>query len=156
MRHRRFRGWGVLGGLAAAALLSVGCGWLPETGGRRQGDPPKDFFGGPVGHATPENVAPYQLRADRGFNGTISELGSSIDPRTPETQGTLGRSLQQDITGYMGREATELSGERAPTSLGIGGSGQMGQGSGTSDMGWRGRRGHPEAAPAHGSYDPRP
>ena len=125
MRHSRLGGWGALGGLVAAALLSVGCGRLPETGGHRPGDPPEDFLGGPVGHATPENVAPYQVRADRGFNGTIAQLGSSIDPRTPEKEGTRGRSRQVDITGYMGRGATEVSGDRAPTSQGIGGGGQQ-------------------------------
>jgi hypothetical protein len=140
----------VLSGLAAAALLSVGCGRLPETGGERPDDPPEDFFGGMVGPATQENAERYHLKPDRGHNGTIAEVGSSIDPRTPERDGTPGRSLQQDITGYMGRTATDLSGGRAPTSLGIGGGGQEGMSPGTGDMGWRVRGGNLSAPRSHG------
>jgi hypothetical protein len=137
-----------LGGLASAVLLSTGCGRLPDTGGRRAGDPPEDFFGGVVGTPSTEELSRYHYSADRGFNGTIAQLGSSIDPRTPETEGTPGRSRMEDVTGWIGPE-------RVVTPLGIGGSGNAETLDTTSDMSQRLRRGYDVgAAEGTGSYGP--
>ncbi len=144
MRHTGFRGW--IGRVAVLAL-GVGCGGLPQTGGERPTDPQENFFGTPVDTRSPEFSSRYQYPVDEGYNGTIADLGSSIDPRTPEAAGTPGRSRRQDITGYMGPEATERE-----TGPGFGGSGSAGQGEGPSDMGWRSRRGNAQPAPERGEY----
>lgn len=155
MRHSGFRRWMWLGGLASAVLLSVGCRELPNSGGEPlRNDPPLNIFGGPVRNVPKDFYRQYQVNADRGYNGTIQDLGSSIDPRTPEKMGTPGRSLMEDVTGYMGRGVTELGGNEAPTSQGIGGSGTAGEWRETSDMGWRERRG--DVGPVRGSAEPAP
>jgi hypothetical protein len=123
-----------LGGLASAVLLSTACGRLPMTGGQRPEDPPKDFFGGPVGPPSIEKDRQYWYPEDRGYNGTIAQLGSSIDPRTPEAEGTPGRSRQEDVTGWMGPE-------RVMTPQGIGGGGNAGTLDRTSDTNRRLRDG---------------
>ncbi|MDY7227617.1 hypothetical protein [Hyalangium rubrum] len=148
MRHSGFRRWMWLGGLGSALVLSVGCGRLPQTGGERPDDPPENFFGGPVRHVPQDFYTHYQVDANRGFNGTIGQLGSSIDPRTPEKLGTQGNSRMEDVTGYMGRGVTTLGGNEAPTSQGIGGGGNAG----TTDMGWREHRGNETPAPDWGDY----
>jgi hypothetical protein len=79
----------------------------------------------------------FHYSANRGYNGTIQQLGSSIDPRTPETGGMVGNSLQQDAAGGpLGQMNPEL---------GIGGSGdarELGERSGSLEQGWRARRGY--------------
>jgi hypothetical protein len=80
MHESGFKRWVVLGALASASWLVAGCGVLPRSGG--------DYA-----------VAPGFVResAQAGFNGTIQQLHSSIDPRTPQTAGTPGRSLAMDL-----------------------------------------------------------
>jgi hypothetical protein len=146
MRQSGFRAWKVFGGLAAAALLSVGCGYLPETGGHRPDDPPRDFFGGRVGGLTEADYDKHQYPSDRGYNGTIQQVGSSIDPRTPEAAGTLGNSRLVDVTGRPAPAEPEL---------GIGGSGgvgEVGEPDSSTDRGWRARRGYDVSGTNIGSF----
>jgi hypothetical protein len=144
MRQRGFRGWKVFGGLAAVTLLGVGCGRLPRTGGDRPDDPKENFLGTKRRHVPPDYYSRFQYPSDRGYNGTIQTIGSSIDPRTAEKQGTPGRSRVLDVTGRPAPAEPEL---------GIGGSGSVGIPDSTSDMGWRARRGY-DADPSQvfGSY----
>jgi hypothetical protein len=141
MRQSGFRAWKVLSGLAAVALLGVGCGRLPESGAVEQPGSPKNFF------ATKPRGVPqgqFHVSPDRGYNGTIQQLGSSIDPRTPETMGMQGNSRLVDVTG---RPAPS-------TQLGTGGSGRAGEPEGSSDLGWRARRGYDMgAASGQGSVE---
>ncbi|MFL5348325.1 MAG: hypothetical protein ACJ8AT_26315 [Hyalangium sp.] len=116
MRQSGFRAWKALGGLAAVALLGVGCGKLPTTGGRRPDDPPQSILATEVRHEPAGFYQRFQYSPDRGYNGTIAQLGSSIDPRTPEKQGVLNRSLPVDVTGRPAPSTSE-------SALGIGGSG---------------------------------
>lgn len=123
MRQSGFRAWKVFGGLALG-LLAVGCKYLPDTGG---GDPeagPRTFIG--------TFKEPRHVSADRGFNGTIQQIGSSIDPRTPEKAGMQNNSRMEDVTGYP----------VPSTELGTGGSGRAGELNGSSDLGWRARSGY--------------
>jgi hypothetical protein len=130
MRQSGFRAWTVFGGLAVA-LLGMGCRYLPESGGHDPQAGPRTFIG--------SFKEPHHVSADRGYNGTIQELGSSIDPRTPETEGMRGNSRQVDVTG---RPAPS-------TQLGIGGSGRAGEPESSNDLGWRARRGY-DLGPASG------
>lgn len=146
MRQNGFRAWRVFGALAAAALLSAGCGYLPETGGHRTNDPPLDFFGGRVDGLTQADYERLQYSSDRGYNGTIQQLGSSIDPRTPEAAGTLGNSLMVDVTGRPAPAESEL---------GIGGSGavdELGEPDSSTARGWRARRGYDVSGSNIGSF----
>jgi hypothetical protein len=143
-----------LGGAAAAALLSVGCG---EVAARAHGtpaepQPPLTFFGALAHSERKSDLSQYHVSADRGYNGTIADVGSSIDPRTPETEGTPGRSLMTDITGYMGRPDIVQNYPYPPTSLGIGGSGAVDPATGTYDLGWRALRDNVPATLQRGQY----
>jgi hypothetical protein len=140
MRQRGFRAGKVFSGLAAVALLSVGCGKLPATGGQHPDDPPRNFLGTKMRNVPPDFYSRFQYPQDRGYNGTIQSIGSSIDPRTPEREGTRGNSRQTDVTGRPAPAGPEL---------GIGGSGYSGEPQGPSDLGWRARRGY-ELGPASG------
>jgi hypothetical protein len=134
-----------LGGAASAALLSVGCGRLGHISGNpAENQPPLTFFGALEHGERRGDLSQYHVRSDRGYNGTIADLGSSIDPRTPERAGTPGRSLMTDITGYMGRPDIIQGYMDPPTSLGIGGSGFVDPVTGAAESGWRTR---PESAP---------
>nr|AYM53849.1 hypothetical protein [Archangium sp.] len=79
MHDSGFKRWMVWGGLASASWLVSACGALPKQG---------DTY----------VVAPGFARspAQSGYNGTIRDNPTSIDPRTPEAQGTQGRSLLMD------------------------------------------------------------
>lgn len=144
MRDSGFRRWMWLGGAAAAALLSVGCGRLEQTGGGTGNEPPLTFFGSLARSERGGDLDRYHVPKDRGYNGTIVDIGSSIDPRTPETEGTPGRTRLTDITGYMGRPDIVQGYSDPPTSLGIGGSGQVDSMTGAAASGWRTR---PESVP---------
>ncbi|SEL25043.1 hypothetical protein SAMN05444354_10520 [Stigmatella aurantiaca] len=148
MNRKSIRGWVGLGGLVTATLLSVGCGRLPESGGAQPDAPRMSFFKTQLHGVSPETYSDYQLPRDRGFNGTIADVGSSIDPRTPEKEGMPERTRQVDVTGRPA-PATPLSAAME----GTGGSGSAGSGEGSSDLGWRARRG--QEAPSFtgfGSY----
>lgn len=143
MRQSGFRVWKVLAGLAAAGL-SVGCGYLPDTGALKQEGPPETFFGSEKAHLPPGSYTKFQYSPDRGYNGTIQQIGSSIDPRTPETEGTVGNSIQDPMTGRP-----------VDAELGIGGSGdarELGSRSGSIDEGWRTRRGYERGADEQGTF----
>jgi len=129
-----------LGAAASAALLSVGCGKLERASGNvAENAPPLTFFGA-LSHGEREgDLSKYQVSRDRGYNGTIVDVGSSIDPRTPETEGTPGRSRLTDVTGYMGRQDIVQGYMDPPTSLGIGGSGPVDPVTGAVESGWRSR-----------------
>jgi hypothetical protein len=147
MRQSGFRAWVVLGGLAAA-LLGVGCGRLPDTGGTRPDDPHRNFFETEGPHHHEDYWSQFHYSANRGYNGTIQDVGSSIDPRTPQATGRLNNSRQVDVTGRPAPSTSE-------TEIGIGGSGNLGEPKGPSDLGWRSRRGF-DLRPTHefGSYGP--
>ncbi len=105
---RSRRGW-VLGALASATLLSA-CGFVPKA---QEGE-----------YAIPPGM-PRTLQ-ELGYHETIQELPTSIDPRTPETMGTPGRSLREDLGERALREQTQMeeqaiggAGHEAPMKLGI-------------------------------------
>ncbi|HVG63142.1 MAG TPA: hypothetical protein VNA24_31555 [Hyalangium sp.] len=123
MRQSGFCAWKVFGGLALG-LLAVGCRYLPVSGGRDLEAGPRTFIG--------TFKEPRHVSADRGFNGTIQHVGSSIDPRTPERTGMRNNSRVEDVTG---RPAPS-------TELGIGGSGGPGEPNSSMDLGWRVRSGY--------------
>lgn len=83
MRRSGFRAWKALSGLGGMVLLGVGCGRLPETGAYEQEASPRTFLG-----TKPRDVPleEFHVSADRGYNGTIQDIGSSIDPRTPPSE----------------------------------------------------------------------
>jgi hypothetical protein len=105
MHDSGWRRWWKMGALVSASWLVVACSRLPQQPGN------ESFRPGLV-RETP---------AQAGYNGTIQDLKSSIDPRTPDKEGTPGRSLPMD------------PGERAlmEQQQGLGGSGSgAGQGAG--------------------------
>ena len=120
MHDSGFRRWVVMGVLASASWLVAACGALPQQ-------PGNESFA-PGGERTP---------AQTGYNGTIKDIPTSIDPRTPEKEGTTGRSLAMD------------NGERALLE-------QQGMGgSGPAAIYYPGRGPAYEGMGAHGSlYDP--
>ncbi len=79
MHDNGFRRWVMLGALASASWLVAACGALPDY----------------PGNAT---YRPGLTRSPEqsGYNGTITDNPTSIDPRTPQTAGTQGRSLAMD------------------------------------------------------------
>ncbi|WNG30633.1 hypothetical protein F0U62_46425 [Cystobacter fuscus] len=101
MRNDGFK-WMVWGVLASAAAGVVGCAKLPQQAGNDTYQP---------GFTRDPKVSLY--------NGTIQQIPTSIDPRTPDKQGTPNRSLLMD----PGERA--LLGQRQSKNeeLGMGGSG---------------------------------
>ena len=79
MHDRGFKRWVVLGALASASWLFPACQSAQQPG--------NSFEVEPGFKRSPELS---------GYNGTIQDIHSSIDPRTPEAQGTPGRSLFLD------------------------------------------------------------
>lgn len=124
-----------LGGVASAVLLSVGCGRMMQTGGSDPLEPPLSIFGALEREARGGDPDRFHYPSERGYNGTIADLGSSIDPRTPEKEGTPGRSRMVDITGYMGKPALVAAAREARMSQAIGGSGSEGQAPDSSKQG---------------------
>ncbi|MBZ4416122.1 hypothetical protein [Myxococcus sp. RHSTA-1-4] len=122
-------------------LLGTGCGGLPETGGKlpeesrgnafgqRGNQPPalKDMEGG----QTQEQLPAWTMTAGRGYNGTIRQIGSSIDPRTPQTSGQENKSLWDDAGKMMQHRQSTLGANYAPASQGLGGEDGAEQGNGT-------------------------
>jgi hypothetical protein len=124
-----------LGGVASAVLLSVGCGRMMQTGGSDPMESPQSFFGALEREARGGDLAQFHYPSDRGYNGTIADLGSSIDPRTPEKAGTQGRSRMVDMTGYLGKPDLVAKAREARMSQAIGGSGSEGQAPDSSKQG---------------------
>jgi hypothetical protein len=93
MHDGGFRRWVMVGALASASWLGAACGGLPQNAGN-------------------ETFNPGQVRdpAQSGYNGTIKDLPTSIDPRTPQTDGTPGRSLAMDPGERALREQQGLGG----------------------------------------------
>jgi hypothetical protein len=107
MHDRGFKRWVVLGALASASWLASACGALPQQAGNDSFSP--GFVRGP----SPQ---------EGSFNGTIRDIPTSIDPRTPQAQGTPNRSLAYD--------SGELALLKQSGELGLGGSGSTVEGQG--------------------------
>jgi len=157
MRERKIRRWG--SAVVAGAALAVGCGPLPETGGRQPDEPRGSFVAqrgdqaeamkNVEGGDTNKPLPPWTLPANRGYNGTIAQIGSSIDPRTPQNDGTQGRSIHDDA-GKMMQERYAVQGGAAfsPAAQGLGGEdgatlggNRGGHHRGFAPLGWQDRSG---------------
>ncbi|WP_342376572.1 hypothetical protein NVS55_35300 [Myxococcus stipitatus] len=132
MRERNLRRWGLVAAVTVGALSTVGCGGLPESGGKQldesrggvfaqRGTQPEALLD-MEGNVHPEKSPPYLMTADRGHNGTIKEIGSSIDPRTTKLDGQQGKSIQDD-KGHMMAHRNSLTGTAtySPSAQGLGG-----------------------------------
>ncbi|MCK8498770.1 hypothetical protein [Myxococcus fulvus] len=129
MRELNLRRWTQVAALTMGALWTVGCGALPETGGKQPGEPRGGAFAqrgvqpsallDMEGNVHPEKSPPWLMTADRGHNGTIKEIGSSIDPRTPKLDGQQNKSLWDD-SGKMMQDRYG-SATYSPTAQGLGG-----------------------------------
>lgn len=163
MRERSFRRWTQAAVLAAGVVLvGTGCRGLPETGGGFAEEPEGNFFANR--HDQPEPLKymdgkedpqkkplpPWTLRADRGYNGTIRQIGSSIDPRTPRTDGQQAASVWDDPGKMMqDRYSTQGGATYSPTAQGLGGEDGAELGGRTYDrgaagflpLGWQDRNG---------------
>jgi len=115
MKFNGLRRWVGLGALASAALGGSACGVAPQMGGGDVRQAPRTFFG--AAREKPEQGQERPLPTDRGYNGTIADVGSSIDPRTPEKDGVRNRSLPADL-------AWQKMGQRQ-NQQGLGGSGSQ-------------------------------
>ena len=73
MHDSGFKRWMVLGALASASWLVSACGALPQQG---------NTYAVAPGFVRPAEQA--------GYNGTIRDIPTSIDPRTPEADGVHG------------------------------------------------------------------
>ncbi|GHG95159.1 hypothetical protein [Comamonas sp. JC664] len=157
MRERNIRRWAVA--VAAGTLVAVGCGPLPETGGSQpdetrgsfvgqrgdQAEAMKNIEGGNTNAALP----PWTMPSNRGYNGTIGQIGSSIDPRTPQNDGAQNRSIQDDAGKMMqDRYSVEGGAGYAPAAQGLGGEDGAAVGgnrhrhaSGYAPLGWQDRSG---------------
>jgi hypothetical protein len=120
MRDSGFKRWVVLGVLVSASGWVAACGLLPQQPGN-------------------ESYAPGFDRSPElsGYNGTIQDLPTSIDPRTPETSGTPGRSLAMDPGERALLESRGMggSGSTPPAQGSEGGSQYEGQGAGGRNEG---------------------
>ncbi|HZI09409.1 MAG TPA: hypothetical protein VE153_03400 [Myxococcus sp.] len=133
MHERSFWRWAQAAALAAGVVLvGTGCGPLPETGGGFAEEPQGNFFANR--HDQPEPLKymdgkegtkpspPWTMRADRGYNGTIRQIGSSIDPRTPRTDGQQNISVWDEPGKMMqDRYSTQGGAAYSPTTQGLGG-----------------------------------
>lgn len=158
MRERSFRRWGQAAALAMGMLVGAGCGGLPETGGKipkesrgnafaQRGDQAEAFRDMEGGKHT-EQLPPWTMTAGRGYNTTIKQLGSSIDPRTPQTDGKQNNSLWDDSGKMMQDRYSTLGGATySPTAQGLGGEDGAVQGNSTygqrgagfAPLGWQDR-----------------
>jgi hypothetical protein len=105
MRQNNSRKWMTWGVLAAAVGLLGGCTKLPQGAGN--GTYHKGFVRGPD--------MPL-------YNGTIADIPTSIDPRTPDKQGTPNNSLAMD----PGERALLEQREGRKITSGVGGYGGSG------------------------------
>ncbi|MFP2907890.1 hypothetical protein ACLESD_23145 [Pyxidicoccus sp. 3LFB2] len=158
MRERSFRRWSQAAALAVGVLLGTGCGGLPETGGKmpnegrggafaQRGDQPEALRDMEGGKHT-DKLPPWTMTAGRGYNVTIKQIGSSIDPRTPATDGKQNNSIWDDSGKMMQDRYSTLGGAGySPTAQGLGGEDGAEQGSqtygqtgaGFAPLGWQDR-----------------
>ena len=103
---RRLRMWGVL---VAASGMALACNALPRN--------PGEYVIPPTQERTPEQL---------GYNGTIQDIPTSIDPRTPEKDGAMGRSLPVDLGSQRMEGTGSGTGGMAEDSAAYGGSGEVG------------------------------
>ncbi len=106
---RRLRMWGVL---VAASGMATACGILEHFPRN-----PGEYVVPPSQQRTPEQL---------GYNGTIRDIPTSIDPRTPEKDGTMGRSLEVDLGVQRMEGPGSGTGGLAEDSAAYGGSGEVG------------------------------
>jgi hypothetical protein len=101
--------WGVL---VAASGMALACKGVQQGG---------DY-----------EIPPGQKRtpAQAGYNGTIQDIPTSIDPRTPETDGTPGRSLEVDLGTQRMEGSGSGTGGMADDAAAYGGSGEVGSAQG--------------------------
>ncbi|WP_338863465.1 hypothetical protein [Myxococcus stipitatus] len=132
MRERNLRRWGLVAALTVGTMSTVGCGGLPESGGKQPDEPRGGAFAqrgtqpdallDMEGNVHPEKSPPWLMTADRGHNGTIKEIGSSIDPRTPKLDGNQGKSITDDKGHMMGHRYSLAGGATySPSAHGLGG-----------------------------------
>lgn len=159
MRERSFRRWSQAAVLTVGVLLGTGCGGMPQTGGSQPGEVRGNAFG-QRGHqpeaqrnmegaqTSKEGLAPWTMPGNRGYNSTIRQIGSSIDPRTPQTDGKQNNSIWDDSGKMMqDRYSTHGGATYAPTSQGLGGEDGAEQGNmtyqqtgtGFAPLGWQDR-----------------
>ena len=61
----------------------MGCGRLERASGNlAENEPPLTFFGALAHGERRGDLSSYHVQRDQGYNGTIADVGSSIDPRT--------------------------------------------------------------------------
>ncbi|MCE9670629.1 hypothetical protein LY474_22745 [Myxococcus stipitatus] len=161
MRERNFRRWTQVVALTVGAAWSVACGGLPETGGRQPDEPRGNAFAqrgtqpeallDMQGEVHAEKSPPWLMTADRGHNGTIKQIGSSIDPRTPKLDGQQNKSLHDDSGKMMQtRYGAEGGAVYSPSAQGLGGEdgaavgtpSSRGHGWGYRPLGWQDRNHH--------------
>ncbi|WP_163994814.1 hypothetical protein [Pyxidicoccus caerfyrddinensis] len=162
MRERSFRRWTQAAALVVGVVLGAGCRGLPESGGKQpdenrgnvfaqRGHQPEAMRTMEGGEPPKGQLAPWTLPADRGYNSTIHQLGSSIDPRTPQTDGKQNNSIHDDAGKMMQDRYSGLGGASyAPTSQGLGGEDGAEQGNmaphatraGFAPLGWQDRNDH--------------
>ncbi len=147
MREWSFRRWTQAAALAAGVVLvGTGCGPLPETGGGFAEEPQGNVFAQrydqpePLkdreGHEGTRQQPSWTMSAGRGYNGTIRQLGSSIDPRTPQKAGQQNASVQDDPGKMMQDRYSARGGAAyAPASQGLGGEDGAEVGGRTADPG---------------------
>ncbi len=134
MRERSFRRWAHAAALAAGVvLMGTGCRGLPETGGGFAEEPQGNVFANRKDQPEPliymdgkqnpnAQVPEWTFRANRGYNETIKNIGSSIDPRTPQKDGQQNTSIWDDPGKMMQDRYSTLGGPTySPTSQGLGG-----------------------------------
>ncbi|WP_147444395.1 MULTISPECIES: hypothetical protein [Corallococcus] len=144
MRERGIQRWMGTAALVTGVLLGTACGGLPETGGKQPDESRGNAFAqrGTQGEAL-YNVAEQQgneapgdahhgnaaaklpkhmLTVDRGYNETITKIGSSIDPRTKSKDGQANNSLWDNAGGMMAHRYGTLGGATySPAAWGLGG-----------------------------------
>lgn len=142
MRERSLRRWSQAAVVAVGVLLGTGCGGLPETGGKQPDEPRGGAFAqrgeqaealrNMEGQVQKDQLPPHMKTAGRGYNGTIRQIGSSIDPRTPQTDGQQNASIWDDPGKMMqDRYSSQGGATYSPTTQGLGGEDGAEQGNST-------------------------
>lgn len=160
MRERSLRRWSQAAVVAVGVLLGTGCRGLPETGGTQPDGNQGNAFANRgaqaealrnmEGQIHTGQLPEHTMTAGRGYNGTIRQLGSSIDPRTPQTDGQQNASVWDDPGRMMqDRYSSQGGATYSPTTQGLGGedgavqgnSTYRNRGAGYAPLGWQDRSG---------------